>query len=77
MGVVCAPSALAVASGVPLELPPGEFLELSSVSLESLGLTVQIASWFSRAGRVWWSSFDVMFGAAKGDTTQLARLKSA
>lgn len=77
VGIVCAPPAIAVASGLPLDLPPGEFLELGSVSLESLGLTVQTASWFSRAGRVWWSSFDVMFGAAAGDTTQLARLKSA
>jgi len=77
VGVVCAPDAIAVASGLPMELPAGEFLELGTVALEGIGATVQTAAWFSRAGRVHWASYDIMFGAAAGDTTQLARLKSA
>lgn len=77
VGVICAPPAIAVASGVPLELPPGEFLSDSSILLETLGLTVKSYTWFSRSGRQWRASYDVMFGAAAGDTTQLALLKSA
>jgi len=77
VGIICGPDGIAVASGVPLDLPPGEFLADTTIVLEGIGLSVKAYTWFSRAGRVWWSSFDVMFGAAPGDTTQLALLKSA
>lgn len=77
VGVVCGPESIAVASGLPVQLPSGEFLSLSTISADQIGLTVSAATWFSRSGRVTWASYDVMFGAAAGDTTQLARLKSA
>ncbi len=69
VGFVCDPGAIAVCSGLPVSLPSGEFIELGTVSIESLGLTVQMCHWFSRGGRVHWMSYDVMFGAAAGDIT--------
>lgn len=77
IGVVCGPDAIAVGSGLPIEQPQGEFLSLATETLEPIGLTIQMATWYSRAGRVIWASYDVMFGAAAGDTTQLNLLKSA
>jgi ATP-dependent Clp endopeptidase proteolytic subunit ClpP len=77
VGIVCAPDAIAVAAGLPISPPQGEFLSLSTITLEGLGLSVQSATWYSRAGRVMWASYDVMFGAAAGDETQLDLLKSA
>lgn len=69
VGFVCGPDAIGVASGMSVDLPAGEFLSLQTVTLKN-GLTVRIAVWFSRAGRVMWAAYDVMFGAAAGDTTQ-------
>lgn len=77
VGFVCAPDALAVASGLPNSLPAEEFNSLSTVVIEPIGLAVQVAEWFSRAGRVNWASFDVMFGAAVGDATQAEILVTA
>ena len=75
-GFICSPDAIAVASGLPVELPSGEFLQMSTISLP-IGLTVQSCVWFSRAGRVHWASYDVMFGAGPGDTTQAENLVTA
>lgn len=75
-GFVCGPDSIAVASGLPVDLPAGEFLEMRTVELKN-GLTVQLCVWFSRAGRVHWASYDVMFGAAAGDTTQAEVLVTA
>lgn len=69
VGFVCDPAALAVGSGLPATLPSSEFIELGTVSVESLGLTAQLCHWFSRGGRVHWMSYDIMFGAAVGDET--------
>jgi len=33
-------------------------------------LSVVVHVWVSRATRTMWASYDVMFGAAAGDTTQ-------
>ncbi len=77
VGLICDPAAIAVASGLPMALPSGEFIELGTVTVDSLGLTVQMAHWFSRAGRVHWMSYDVMFGAAAGDTTAAELLLAA
>lgn len=77
VGFVCDPNAIAVASGLPVSLPASEFIELGTVNVESLGLTVLMTHWFSRAGRQHWMSYDVMFGAAAGDTTAGEVLTSA
>jgi ATP-dependent Clp endopeptidase proteolytic subunit ClpP len=77
VGIACGPDAIAVASGLPLELPAEEFMSQGTADVGGLGLVVAIQTWFARGSRATWSSFDVMFGAAAGDTTQLSRLKSA
>lgn len=78
VGIVAAPDGIAAASGLPIEnLDRSEFVEVRTVTIDPLGLTVIIHIWGSRAGRVRWASYDVMFGAAAGDETQLTILKSA
>lgn len=69
VGFVCDPNAIAVGSGLPLDLPAGDFIELGTVSVPDLDLTAQVCHWFSRKGRVHFMTYDVMFGAAAGDTT--------
>lgn len=76
-GFVCSPNAIALASGLPVALPAEEFLSLGTVVIPGVNLTVQTATWFSRASRTFWSSFDVMLGAAAGDTTQAEVLITA
>lgn len=76
-GFVTGPDAIAVAAGMPVDLPAGQFLSLNNVTLEDIGLTVMTASWFNTAGRVHWASYDVMFGAAAADTTQAEVLVTA
>jgi hypothetical protein len=56
--------------------PAGEFISQSTVSIKN-GLTVQINTWFSRSSRTLWASYDVMFGAAAGDTTAAELLITA
>lgn len=84
VGFVCGPDAIALASGLPIGQPAGEFISMQEVTLDgagtnttSLGLTVRISVWYSRSSRTIWASFDVMFGAAAGDTTQGKGLVSA
>jgi ATP-dependent Clp protease, protease subunit len=69
VGFVCSPEALAVVSGLPMVAPAGEMLSVGNIALPDINMTVQSNSWFSRAGRVYWASLDVMFGAAALDTT--------
>lgn len=69
VGFICDPNAIAVASGLPVSLPASEFIELNTVTIPSLGLTILLTHWFSRGGRVHWMAYDVMFGAIAGDTT--------
>jgi ATP-dependent protease ClpP protease subunit len=77
VGFICDPSAIACASGVPMtSAPAGEFISQSTVSIKN-GLTVQINTWFSRSSRTLWASYDVMFGAAAGDTTAAELLITA
>jgi len=74
-GFACAPQAIAVASGVPVNTPAdADMLEQTLVPIPDLGLTVQVNMWVSRSSRALWCSYDVMFGAAKGDGTALKLL---
>lgn len=68
-GFVCDPSAMAVASGLPVSQPSSEFISLSTTQLADLGLTIQTCTWYARQSRTIWASYDIMFGAAAGDTT--------
>jgi hypothetical protein len=76
VGFVCAPEAVLVATGTPLNLPSAEFLSQSTIQLAN-GLSVVASSWYSRAGRNVWMSYDLMFGAGVGDATAAARIVSA
>lgn len=69
VGFVCGPEAIAICSGLPVEMPSGEFLQQQIVTTPQ-GLSVLISIWYSRATRTLCGSMDVMFGAAAADTTQ-------
>jgi hypothetical protein len=68
-GFVCGQDAIAVASGLPVGMIAGEFLEQRTVELSN-GLSVLLSVWYSRATRAHMASYDIMFGAAAADTTQ-------
>jgi hypothetical protein len=70
VGFVCSPRAILLASGRPAELPAGEFLALGQVVAPKIDLTVFTAAWFSKATRTHWASYDVMFGAGLGVSTE-------
>jgi ATP-dependent Clp endopeptidase proteolytic subunit ClpP len=68
-GFVCGQDAIAIASGLPVGMIAGEFVEQRSVDLSN-GLSVLLSVWYSRATRAHMASYDIMFGAAAADTTQ-------
>ena len=68
-GFVCGQDAIAVASGLPVGMIAGEFLEQRTIELSN-GLSVLLSVWYSRASRSHMASYDIMFGAAAADTTQ-------
>ena len=75
-GFVCGQDAIAVASGLPVGMIAGEFLEQRTVELSN-GLSVLLSVWYSRASRAHMSSYDIMFGAAAADLTQAEVLITA
>lgn len=75
-GLVCGPDAIAVATGQPANLPSGEFVSSEAVDIGA-GLTVTVTTWFSRASRAMWGSYDIMFGCAVGDASQAEVLITA
>jgi ATP-dependent Clp endopeptidase proteolytic subunit ClpP len=76
VGFVCGPDAIAIASGLPVGMVAGEFIEQRSVTTNN-GLTALLSVWYSRATRSHMASYDIMFGAAAADTTQGAVLVTA
>jgi hypothetical protein len=71
-GFAASPEAMAVATGLPhADLTPDNEIRSSLTLIPDLGLTVQNNLWFNRAARSWYASYDVMFGAAKVDTSAL------
>lgn len=71
-GFACSPQAIAVASGLPVSSPiDSDMISQENIVIPDLGLTVQMNMWSSRSARALWASYDVMFGAAKGDGTAL------
>jgi hypothetical protein len=48
-----------------------------TITLPDLGLSVQLNTWGSLSTRSAWASLDVMFGAALGDNTAGAHVKTA
>lgn len=75
-GFACSPQAIAVASGLPANNIAGsDMMAVENIEIPDLGLTVQMNMWVSRATRAVWASYDVMFGAAKGDPNALKLIK--
>lgn len=75
-GFVCGPDAIAVASGLPVGMVAGEFIEQRAVTTNN-GLSAMLSVWYSRATRSHMASYDIMFGAAAADTTQATVLTTA
>jgi hypothetical protein len=75
-GFACSPQAIAVASGLPSnDIAGSDMMAVENIEIPDLGLTVQMNMWVSRATRAVWASYDVMFGAAKGDPNALKIIK--
>jgi hypothetical protein len=77
VGFVCSPDALAVGAGAPAQLQSTQFETYGTFQIAELGLTVLYTVWVNTATRIRWASYEVMFGAAAGDTTQAEVLTSA
>jgi len=75
-GFVCGPDAIAIASGLPVGMIAGEFVEQRTVTTNN-GLSCLLSVWYSRASRAHMASYDIMFGAAAADTTQAEVLVTA
>ena len=76
LGFACSPQAIAVASGLPASSPvDAAMLAQDVITIPDLGLSVQYNLWTSSATRSLWASYDVMFGAAKGDGSALKIVK--
>ena len=78
-GFACSPEAMAVAAGIP-ETVPGLTDLLTSqenITVESLGISVQLNTWVSLATRAQWASYDIMFGAAAAQGAAGILIKSA
>ena len=75
-GFACSPNAIAVASGIPTASPAdSDMISQELITLDDLGLTVQMNMWVSRASRALWASYDVMFGSSVADTGALKIIK--
>jgi len=75
-GFVCGRDAIAIASGLPVGMIAGEFVEQRTVESTN-GLSVLLSVWYSRATRAHMASYDIMFGVAAGDKTQAEVLITA
>lgn len=65
VGFVCDRNAIAVAAGIPETSAAIDMIASEIITLEKLGLSVQMNLWANTATRALWASYDVMFGAAK------------
>ena len=71
-GFACDPNALGVIAGLPLvDFPaiPGGILAQATGTLPGVDMPIAAYSWFNTSTRTYWSSFDMMFGAAPLDTS--------
>jgi hypothetical protein len=76
VGFVCGPDAIAIASGLPVGMIAGEFIEQRVVTTAN-GLSALLSVWYSRSTRSHYASYDIMFGAGVGDATQAEILVTA
>lgn len=77
VGFVCSPDALAIGAGAPANVSNSQFETYGTFQIAELGLTVLYTIWYNTATRIRWASYEVMFGAAAGETTQGEVLVSA
>lgn len=70
-GFACHPQAICCVAGLPLTPPniPGNTLSVSTAQIPDVNITIAVYQWFALASRTMFCSYDVMFGAAAGDTT--------
>lgn len=80
LGFVGGPQSIAYVAGVPLmDDETRADINATSVAIAinpSVTLTVVASTWLSRATRLRWASYDVMFGASKLDNTGCRMIKS-
>lgn len=76
-GFACNENALAMAARAPSTSPEGSQMIAQSTIMLPIGIPIQVNLWFSTKTRSTWISYDVMFGAARGDITALTYVKSA
>lgn len=69
-GFVCSPDAVAIATALPVNPSSSQFEQVGSFTVAELGLSVLYTNWFNTATRVHWASYEIMFGAGVGDSTQ-------
>jgi hypothetical protein len=67
-GFVCGPDAIVSAWGMADGLPAGEAISQSNIEVN--GFPFSVTTWFSRATREVWSSFQIVGGVKAGDQTQ-------
>jgi len=68
VGFVCNPQAILCIAGMPVT-PAAPNLTQGSFTVPGINIGVQTNQWFSLATRTAWYSFDLVFGAAKADTS--------
>ena len=67
LGFAYCPSAIVVASGLPVTAPQCEgVITRQVVTVPGIGISVAFHLWCSTATRTLWGSYDVIFGAAMG-----------
>lgn len=77
VGLACDPNAVAVCSGLPVQVGgQAEYISQSVVSLP-LGISAVYSLYFDPELRQYNAAWDLMFGAAIGDTTVLSVITSA
>ena len=72
IGFACDPQALGVIAGLPLIDSagiPGGILAQAQGMCVGVDLAISAYAWFNPSTRIYWASYDLMFGAAPLDTT--------
>lgn len=65
-GFAAGPGAIAIVSGIPVMPGANGLVNSRIITMEGLGISVQVNTWFATASRTQWASYDVMFGAKFG-----------
>jgi len=76
-GFACAPEALAIGSRLPDVADESALIVNQVIRIESLGIAVRNKVWSKPGSNVLWANYEIMFGAARGDTTALSIIKSS